>query len=113
MFLNIAWLLKFVLIDRKSSIPNLVAPVLRYISENVEDTIVPSAVLLLTIHVRLDSLPNWFTREPLSVVGAPIGPSLNAFTLGLAVDPVSNVDLIVWELALAAQELGLVPFSLK
>lgn len=79
----------------------------------MEGTFVPATILLLAIGVRLDSLPDGSSRKPIPVVGPSIGPRFDPCALGLTVDPLTDVDLTVSELALALEELRLVPLPLK
>ena len=72
------------------------------VAEDDKGSVLPPTILLRAIEVRLDSLSNWFALEPASVVLAAIRPSFDTDAFGLAVGPLTCVDLPIRELTLAA-----------
>lgn len=83
------------------------------LADDHKSAVLPATFFTGAICVCFDTLTHWLSLVKLAIILTSIRPRLDAFALWLPIFPLANVDVSVWELTLAFEENGLLPFTLK
>ena len=74
-------------------------------TEDDKDSILPSSILLRAVHVGFNSFSDRFALVPASIVLSTVNPSFYSYSFWFPVGPLTRINLAIWELTLAREEL--------